>query len=284
MQLLIQLNPSLVRSKLEEIQDAIKSKAELDGKLKTQQSNLKELKEETTNKVKSLENNKFDKIEDNVEELKQKFDEIDTEYIESVEVKKQIETTLTQHLELIKNQVELRKEISLFEEKLKDVRDDHDTFKHLEKLFSHIGGRILSRLRYQINVATIDILSLLGNPQLEGITLNEDFSITIQTPQGNEKPSFFSGGQKIRIGFAFRLALSKVLAEFRGNELDTLIIDEGGFGALDDDGQEGVIDVFKSLQDRFERVLVISHIPKITNNLPGAQVQIIDGKITEKIN
>jgi DNA repair exonuclease SbcCD ATPase subunit len=65
--------------------------------------------------------------------------------------------------------------------------------------------------------------------------------------------------------------------------MDTLIIDEGGFGALDDDGQDGVIDVFKSLKDRFERVLVISHIPKITNNLPGAQLHIKEGKIVEKI-
>jgi exonuclease SbcC len=281
---LINLDPNTVRSKLELIKKSESKKERLEGELQSEKARLNELKLENDQKLKELDDVKFKNIKERLDKLNVEVSDLEKKYIKSIEDNKQAEQILKQHQNLMKDQKQLREDIKQIQDKLQEKRDDLDTYKMLEKIFSQIGGRILGRLRYQINVATIDILSQLGNLQLEGITLNEDFSITIQTPLGDEKPSFFSGGQKVRIGFAFRLALSKVLAEFRGNELDTLIIDEGGFGALDEDGQDGVIDVFKSLQDRFERVLVISHIPKITNNLPGAQLQISDGKIRDIIN
>ncbi|MCH8907644.1 MAG: SMC family ATPase, partial [Candidatus Heimdallarchaeota archaeon] len=159
--------------------------------------------------------------------------------------------------------------------------ETQDLYNLLEMLFKRIGGRILSRLRDYINIETHRILKYLGNSELEGILLDENYNLQIRTPHGTERPGYFSGGQKIRIAFAFRLALSQVLADFRGNDLQTLIIDEGGFGALDKEGQEGVVDVFHALQDKFHRMIVISHIPRIADNLPGTQILIDNGRIVE---
>jgi exonuclease SbcC len=86
----------------------------------------------------------------------------------------------------------------------------------------------------------------------------------------------------VRIGLAFRLALSQVLPTYQGNELDTLIIDEGGFGALDEEGQDGVIDVFSAIQDRFQRMIIISHIDSIAENLPGTSLHIEDGRVVHE--
>ena len=60
---------------------------------------------------------------------------------------------------------------------------------------------------------------MLGNPQLQGLKLENDFALTVDTQDGEERLGFFSGGQKVRLGFALRLELSRVLADFNGNEL-----------------------------------------------------------------
>ncbi|OLS19970.1 MAG: DNA double-strand break repair Rad50 ATPase [Candidatus Heimdallarchaeota archaeon LC_2] len=281
---LYSFDPVVVRSELKEIKKAHVQKARIEGQIVGQEKQNEDYNENKTELIQKIEGPQYDKIKNKVKNYENKVIEIEIEYEDSLEIRNTAQNNLKTQKEKIENQKHLRLEIKEKENLFSHKRDDHDIYKQLERIFGQIGGRILSRLKYQINVATIDILSQLGNSQLEGITLNNDYSITIETPEGNENSSFFSGGQKVRIGFAFRLALSKVLAEFRGNELDTLIIDEGGFGALDEDGQDGIIEVFKSLQDRFERVLIISHIPRITENLPGAQLNIVEGKIVEIVN
>ncbi|MHA2089987.1 MAG: hypothetical protein ACW98K_03935, partial [Candidatus Kariarchaeaceae archaeon] len=192
------------------------------------------------------------------------------------------EQELKNHSQKIEAQQNRRDSIASRTQDIETIKSQQDLYQELALIFKQIGGRILSRLRSQINLETIEILGLLGNPQLFGITLEEDYGLSIQTPEGDENPGFFSGGQKVRIGLAFRLALSQVLATYQGNELDTLIIDEGGFGALDEEGQDGVIDVFSAIQDRFQRMIIISHIDSIAENLPGTSLHIEDGRVVHE--
>jgi exonuclease SbcC len=69
----------------------------------------------------------------------------------------------------------------------------------------------------------------------------------------------FSGGEAFRIDFALRIALSKLLARRAGAPLPTLIIDEG-FGSQDSSGRERLVEAINSIQDDFEKILVITHI------------------------
>ena len=87
----------------------------------------------------------------------------------------------------------------------------------------------------------------------------ETLDIHISDELGTRKYEMFSGGEAFRIDFAIRIALSKLLARRAGAPLPTLIIDEG-FGTQDANGIEKIKEAITSIQDDFEKILVITHI------------------------
>lgn len=87
----------------------------------------------------------------------------------------------------------------------------------------------------------------------------ETLDINISDELGMRRYEMFSGGEAFRIDFALRIALSKLLARRAGAPLPTLIIDEG-FGSQDSSGRERLVEAINSIQDDFEKILVITHI------------------------
>jgi exonuclease SbcC len=85
----------------------------------------------------------------------------------------------------------------------------------------------------------------------------------------------FSGGEAFRINFAIRVALSKVLARRAGAPLPTLIIDEG-FGTQDAGGMEKLKEAITSVQDDFEKILVITHIEEFRDAFP-VRIDVVKG-------
>ena len=77
----------------------------------------------------------------------------------------------------------------------------------------------------------------------------------------------FSGGEAFRINFAIRIALSKLLAKRAGAPLPTLIIDEG-FGTQDSVGIEKIKEAINSIQDDFQKILVITHMDEVRDAFP----------------
>jgi exonuclease SbcC len=91
--------------------------------------------------------------------------------------------------------------------------------------------------------------------------------INISDELGTRKYEMFSGGESFRIDFAIRIALSKLLARRAGAPLPTLIIDEG-FGTQDTMGIEKIKEAITSIQDDFEKILVITHINDFKDAFP----------------
>ena len=97
--------------------------------------------------------------------------------------------------------------------------------------------------------------------------LLETLDINISDEFGTRNYEMFSGGEAFRINFAIRIALSKLLAKRAGAPMSTLIIDEG-FGSQDSDGIEKLKEAINSIQDDFERILVITHIDELKDAFP----------------
>jgi len=90
----------------------------------------------------------------------------------------------------------------------------------------------------------------------------ETLDINISDELGTRRYEMYSGGEAFRIDFALRIALSKLLARRAGAPLPTLIIDEG-FGSQDTSGREKLIEAINSIQDDFEKILVVTHIEEL---------------------
>lgn len=98
--------------------------------------------------------------------------------------------------------------------------------------------------------------------------LKETLDITIADELGTRNYEMFSGGEAFRINFAVRIALSRLLARRAGAPLPTLIIDEG-FGTQDTTGMEKLKEAINSVQNDFDKVLVITHMEELKDAFPN---------------
>ena len=96
---------------------------------------------------------------------------------------------------------------------------------------------------------------------------SEELDIKIADEVGTRSYETFSGGEAFRINFALRIALSKLLARRSGAPLPILFIDEG-FGSQDSAGQERLTESIRSIQDDFQKIIVITHIEQIKEAFP----------------
>jgi len=101
----------------------------------------------------------------------------------------------------------------------------------------------------------------------------ETLDIKIADELGTRNYEMFSGGEAFRVDFALRIALSRLLARRAGAPLPTLIIDEG-FGTQDSAGREKLVEAINSIQDDFEKILVITHIEELKDAFP-ARIDVI---------
>lgn len=95
----------------------------------------------------------------------------------------------------------------------------------------------------------------------------ETLDIAIGDELGTRAYEMFSGGERFRVDFALRIALSRLLAWRAGASLPTLFIDEG-FGTQDAEGRDRILEVIQAIEDRFERILVITHMDDVKDAFP----------------
>jgi exonuclease SbcC len=90
-------------------------------------------------------------------------------------------------------------------------------------------------------------------------------------------PATLSGGETFVVSLALALGLADVITEEAGGtDLDTLFVDEG-FGSLDAETLEDVMDTLDSLRDGGRVVGVVSHVPELQTRIP-AQLRVHRGR------
>jgi exonuclease SbcC len=112
--------------------------------------------------------------------------------------------------------------------------------------------------------------------------VRETLDIILSDELGSRDYALFSGGEAFRANLALRIALSKLLARRAGAQLQTLIVDEG-FGTQDAQGRERLVQAITSIQDDFERVLVITHIDELKDHFP-ARIDIVKTETGSQIS
>ncbi len=102
--------------------------------------------------------------------------------------------------------------------------------------------------------------------QSRRMKLTPEFYILDKFREGGlRKVSTLSGGETFMVSLAMALGLAEMT---RGKaEIDTLFIDEG-FGTLDHESLEDVLDMLKQIQTRGLMVGIISHVKELTQALP----------------
>ncbi len=124
------------------------------------------------------------------------------------------------------------------------------------------ANAILSRLSDEPIAVSLESLK-----ELQSGETRETLDIKIHDEMGVRPYELYSGGEAFRIDFAIRIALSKLLTIRAGAPLRTLVIDEG-FGTQDEDGLQKLIQAINAIQNDFEKILVITHLPTLKEAFP----------------
>jgi exonuclease SbcC len=158
-----------------------------------------------------------------------------------------------------------------------------DRLKTLEKAFGKSGvpALLIEEALPEIEDRANDILGRLSNDEMSVQLITqkeykdkkredkqETLDILISDGAGERAYELFSGGEAFRVNFAIRLALSQELAHRAGARLQTLVIDEG-FGSQDTDGRQRLIETINTVQQNFEKILVITHMEELKEAFPA---------------
>jgi exonuclease SbcC len=151
-------------------------------------------------------------------------------------------------------------ELAKNEARLAELTKDRRLHEELDRAFTDIRGDLNVELRPEISDLASRYLRELTDGRYSDIELDEQYNIIV-LEDGIPKP-VISGGEEDLANLVLRLAISEMIAERAGQSFSLLILDEV-FGSLDETRRHNVVDLLRRVQDRFEQVILITHIESV---------------------
>lgn len=136
--------------------------------------------------------------------------------------------------------------------------------EELDRAFNEMRSQLNAQLRPELSELATTFLRDLMDSRTAEIELDEKYNVTV-LEDGISKP-VLSGGEEDLANLVLRLAVSQMIAERSGQAFSLLILDEV-FGSLDESHRFNVLELLRALGDRFEQVILITHIETIREGL-----------------
>jgi DNA repair protein SbcC/Rad50 len=162
--------------------------------------------------------------------------------------------------EAVESAVRRRAERAERERELQIAALDLALHQELDRALTDLRTDLNAALRPDLSELASGFLRDLTNGRYTDLELDEDYGATL-LDDGDPK-AVISGGEEDVANLALRLAISQMIAERAGQPLSLLILDEI-FGSLDEDRRIAVVDLLRSLADRFPQVILITHVDSV---------------------
>lgn len=130
----------------------------------------------------------------------------------------------------------------------------------LDRAFGDLRTDLNAQLRPELAELASGFLRELTQGRYLDLELDEQYTATV-LDDGEPKP-VISGGEDDVVNLALRLAISQMIAERAGQPLSLLVLDEI-FGSLDEGRRGAVLELLRSLADRFPQVILITHVEQL---------------------
>jgi exonuclease SbcC len=146
-----------------------------------------------------------------------------------------------------------------------DARElDFRYHDELDAAYTDLRAELNDQVRPELSEIASAFLAQLTDGRYTAMEIDEAYNIMV-LDEGEEKP-VISGGEEDVANLVLRLSLSQMIAERAGHPLTLLILDEV-FGSLDVARRDNVVQLLHALEDRFEQVILITHIDGIRESL-----------------
>ena len=134
----------------------------------------------------------------------------------------------------------------------------------LDRAYTDLRTDLNVQLRPEMSELASAFLTELTDARYDELELDDSYNLTVME-DGVPKP-VISGGEQDIANLCLRLAISQMIAERAGQTFSLLILDEV-FGSLDEARRQNVVELLRGLQDRFEQVILITHIEQVREGL-----------------
>ncbi|HUF65441.1 MAG TPA: SMC family ATPase [Gemmatimonadaceae bacterium] len=155
-------------------------------------------------------------------------------------------------------------EFRRMEERATALARDRRLHEELDRSFSDLRTDLNAQLRPELSELASTFLSELTDGRYGELELTDSYDVLV-LEEGIPKP-VISGGEEDLANLVLRLAISQMIAERAGQAFSLLVLDEV-FGSLDELRRHNVVDLLRSLHDRFEQVVLITHIESVRDGL-----------------
>ena len=160
-----------------------------------------------------------------------------------------------------------RDAVAQYDERAKVVAEQEaDLHYHdeLDAAYTDLRQELNDQVRPELSEIASAFLAQLTDGRYTSMEIDESYNLMV-LDEGEEKP-VISGGEEDVANLVLRLSLSQMIAERAGHPLSLLILDEV-FGSLDVARRDNVVQLLHHLEDRFEQVILITHIEGIRESL-----------------
>jgi exonuclease SbcC len=141
---------------------------------------------------------------------------------------------------------------------------DRRLHEELDRAYNEMRGQLNAQLRPELSDLATTFLRELIDSRTAELELDERYNVNV-LEDGIPKP-VLSGGEEDLANLVLRLAVSQMIAERSGQAFSLLILDEV-FGSLDETRRFNVLELLRALGDRFEQVILITHIEQVRDGL-----------------
>jgi DNA repair protein SbcC/Rad50 len=154
-----------------------------------------------------------------------------------------------------------------YHQRAREVGERELDLKYHEELdlaYTELRAELNDQVRPELSEIASAFLAQLTDGRYTSMEIDDSYNIMV-LDEGEEKP-VISGGEEDVANLVLRLSLSQMIAERAGHPLSLLILDEV-FGSLDVARRDNVVQLLHHLEDRFEQVILITHIDGIRESL-----------------
>ena len=149
-------------------------------------------------------------------------------------------------------------------EELKSKRIERLNLQTLAEAFDKLRIELNDRIRPELESIASELMSVMTDGRYNVLEIDDNYKAIIRD-DGELKP-VISGGEDDIVNLSLRLAISQMIAERAGQSFSLLILDEV-FGSLDDTRRDNVVALLQNLKNRFEQIILITHVESIHDEM-----------------
>jgi len=137
----------------------------------------------------------------------------------------------------------------------------------LADIFVSFRMDLMGRIRPLLESRTSQLLSLVTDGRYSVVELDEDYNIFIYDGSEKFRIQRFSGGEQDMFNLCLRIAISQIVADRSGGEINFIALDEI-FGSQDVGRRENILKIFTGLSSQFRQIFLITHIEEVKDMIP----------------